>query len=340
MRGRRASQAQRRRRPPGFRWGRRRSRAPQRPQRKGPPKRRAFLESTFSELLTRCTSGACCCSRGSPWHRAQSRSRPHPTRRHVDRCCGRQAHRPGPMPGEPRSAPARLPRLGVPEHRSTRQLPSTSSFRPTSWIGLPIPSGAYPMGRVTNRGWAVRRPPGGFPHTKLEITKWLMASGKLSAAAKRATRIMVTLNDDEVAVLDERPGAVPRATYLRQTLHSPSRPAEIATRSGAPPASQSAREGPRRCRSRSQGSFERAAIAPCSIGSSMAEINRPGIADESGLHLALTCGAVEGDRYTDAQLMRAWRVFGNEIMSGRNRGRPGEPTLWLLEIRPRSRHRA
>ncbi len=44
---------------------------------------------------------------------------------------------------------------------------------------------------------------------------------------------MVALDDDEVAVLDERRGGVPRAVYLRQMLHGPPQSAEIATRSEA-----------------------------------------------------------------------------------------------------------
>ena len=51
--------------------------------------------------------------------------------------------------------------------------------------------------------------------------------------AKRETKVLVALDDDEAAVLDERRGGVPRATYLRQTLHAPPLRAEVATRSEA-----------------------------------------------------------------------------------------------------------
>jgi hypothetical protein len=37
--------------------------------------------------------------------------------------------------------------------------------------------------------------------------------------AKREHAIQVVLNDHEIAVLDERRGTTPRATYLRQQLH-------------------------------------------------------------------------------------------------------------------------
>lgn len=51
--------------------------------------------------------------------------------------------------------------------------------------------------------------------------------------AKRETKVLVALDDDEAAVLDERRGAVPRATYLRRLLHAPPQQAEVATRSEA-----------------------------------------------------------------------------------------------------------
>ncbi|HEY6652737.1 MAG TPA: hypothetical protein VI028_01290 [Solirubrobacterales bacterium] len=51
--------------------------------------------------------------------------------------------------------------------------------------------------------------------------------------AKREHRVMVALDDDEVAVLDERRGGIPKAAYLRQMLHGPPQRAEVATRSEA-----------------------------------------------------------------------------------------------------------
>ena len=51
--------------------------------------------------------------------------------------------------------------------------------------------------------------------------------------AKREHHVMVVLNDDEIAVLDEHRGATPRATYLRQLLHGPRGDAEVATRTEA-----------------------------------------------------------------------------------------------------------
>jgi hypothetical protein len=49
----------------------------------------------------------------------------------------------------------------------------------------------------------------------------------------RETKFLVSLNDDEAAILDERRGGVPKATYLRQMLHGPPQRAEVATRSEA-----------------------------------------------------------------------------------------------------------
>jgi hypothetical protein len=51
--------------------------------------------------------------------------------------------------------------------------------------------------------------------------------------AKRDNKVLVALDDDEAAVLDERRGGVPRATFLRQLLHGPPQRAEVATRSEA-----------------------------------------------------------------------------------------------------------
>jgi hypothetical protein len=42
-------------------------------------------------------------------------------------------------------------------------------------------------------------------------------------------------------------------------------------------------------------------------------INTGGVEDVFGLKLALICGPVEGDPYTDRQLARAWEVFGDEL---------------------------
>lgn len=43
--------------------------------------------------------------------------------------------------------------------------------------------------------------------------------------------IKVSLSDGELAVLDERRGVVPRAVYLRRTLHGGDIPRDVATRS-------------------------------------------------------------------------------------------------------------
>ena len=45
-------------------------------------------------------------------------------------------------------------------------------------------------------------------------------------------------------------------------------------------------------------------------------INPNGIQDVFGLQLALICGPVEGDPYTERQLARAWSVFKEELLQG------------------------
>jgi hypothetical protein len=53
-------------------------------------------------------------------------------------------------------------------------------------------------------------------------------------------------------------------------------------------------------------------------------INPRGIEDIFGLKLALICGPVEGDPYTDAQLERAWEDFGEKLNENmRDHPRPG-----------------
>jgi hypothetical protein len=47
---------------------------------------------------------------------------------------------------------------------------------------------------------------------------------------RRQTRILVVLNEDETAVLDERRGAEPRAVHLRRLLHEPAKEPDVATR--------------------------------------------------------------------------------------------------------------
>lgn len=44
---------------------------------------------------------------------------------------------------------------------------------------------------------------------------------------------MVTLNDTEVAVLDEHRGPLPRAVFLRRLVHEPPKRPDVATRSEA-----------------------------------------------------------------------------------------------------------
>ena len=62
--------------------------------------------------------------------------------------------------------------------------------------------------------------------------------------SNRTRIIKVSLNDAEVAVLDERRGPAPRAAYLRQLLHEPPKRLEVATRSEALHLlTQSARDG-------------------------------------------------------------------------------------------------
>lgn len=51
--------------------------------------------------------------------------------------------------------------------------------------------------------------------------------------SNREHTIKVSLNDGELAVLDERRGSVPRAAYLRRLLHGPPPQSDIATRSEA-----------------------------------------------------------------------------------------------------------
>lgn len=53
-------------------------------------------------------------------------------------------------------------------------------------------------------------------------------------------------------------------------------------------------------------------------------INPRGLEDIFGLQLALICGPVEGDPYTDAQLERGWQVYGRELTEDvRDHPRPG-----------------
>jgi hypothetical protein len=45
--------------------------------------------------------------------------------------------------------------------------------------------------------------------------------------------VLVALDDQEAAILDERRGAIPRAVFLRELLHDPPKAPEIATRTEA-----------------------------------------------------------------------------------------------------------
>ena len=49
----------------------------------------------------------------------------------------------------------------------------------------------------------------------------------------RENKILVSLSDDEIAVLDERRGTVPRAVYLRRLLQGPAPAPDVATRGEA-----------------------------------------------------------------------------------------------------------
>lgn len=49
----------------------------------------------------------------------------------------------------------------------------------------------------------------------------------------RSNVITVSLSNDEAAILDERRGSVPRATYLRRVLHGPEQHRDVATRTEA-----------------------------------------------------------------------------------------------------------
>jgi hypothetical protein len=56
--------------------------------------------------------------------------------------------------------------------------------------------------------------------------------------------------------------------------------------------------------------------------------------DGFGLKMSLICGPLEGDRLTDAQLRRAWRVYGQELLSRPGRPRPGSRpwAFWRCEL--------
>jgi hypothetical protein len=49
----------------------------------------------------------------------------------------------------------------------------------------------------------------------------------------RDHKVLVSLNDDELAVLDEHRGGTPRAAYLRRLLHGPPKTIDVATRGEA-----------------------------------------------------------------------------------------------------------
>ena len=51
--------------------------------------------------------------------------------------------------------------------------------------------------------------------------------------SNRTHEVMVRLDDDEVAVLDEHRGALPRAVYMRRLLHEPAKEPDVASRAEA-----------------------------------------------------------------------------------------------------------
>ncbi len=57
-------------------------------------------------------------------------------------------------------------------------------------------------------------------------------------------------------------------------------------------------------------------------------INPNGIQDVFGLQLALICGPVEGDPYTERQLARAWSVFKEELLQGHGSPASRGSRLW------------